>query len=159
MDKKALSVYLRDHLAGSTAARDMLQRAAQASDGAFFARLDEEIAEDQQALQNLIDHLGTEESLIKKAGAWLSEKVTRLKLDDLENPLDRFEFLELLLLGVRGKQALWEALDSGMASDQLPPGMDLGALIERAVSQQKRIEARRLEAFAEFTSLGQASAA
>lgn len=148
----ALSVYLRDHLAGSEAARAMLQRAAEGEDGEFFAELDREIAEDQEALKTLIDHLGSTESLIKKAGAWLSEKMTRLKLDDLKNPLDRFEFLEVLLLGVRGKQALWEALHKGMDPALLPPDWDFPGLIARAHAQLDRIEARRLEAFVQFAS-------
>lgn len=150
MAAEALSIYLRDHLAGSEAARAMLARAAEGSDGAFYATLDREIAEDQEALRGLIAHLGTEESLVKKAGAWLTEKFTRLKLDDLESPLDRFEFLEVLLLGVRGKQALWEALLHGADPAMLPPGLALSALIDRAREQQDRIEARRLEAFSQF---------
>lgn len=128
----------------------MLARAAEGSDGAFYTTLDREIAEDQQALRGLIAHLGTEESLVKKAGAWLTEKFTRLKLDNLESPLDRFEFLEVLLLGVRGKQALWEALLHGADPAMLPPDLALAALIDRAREQLDRIEARRLEAFSQF---------
>jgi hypothetical protein len=152
MNVDALSLYLRDHLAGSEAARAMLQRAAEGEDGPFYAGLDREIAEDQDALKTLIDHLGSSESLIKKAGAWLSEKMTRLKLDDLKDPLDRFEFLEVLLLGVRGKQALWEALQKGLDPALLPPGLDFPELIERAQDQLERIDARRLQAFQQFSS-------
>jgi hypothetical protein len=148
MDVDALSVYLRDHLAGSEAARAMLQRAAEGADGTFYAGLDREIAEDQEVLQRLIAHLGTEESLVKKAGAWITEKFTRLKLDDLDSPLDRLEFLEVLLLGVRGKQALWEGLLHGADPATLPHDLALAALIDRAREQQDRIEARRLSAFA-----------
>lgn len=146
----ALAIYLRDHLAGSEAARAMLKRAVDGSDGAFYSALDQEIAEDQAALENLIAHLGAEESVVKKAGAWLSEKFSRLKLGDLENPLDRFEFLEVLLLGVRGKQALWEALFHHLDPALLPHDLALAALIDRAREQQERIEARRLEAFSQF---------
>jgi hypothetical protein len=150
MDVDALSVYLRDHLAGSEAALAMLKRAASGSDGAFYATLEKEIIEDQQALQGLLDHFGSEESLVKKAGAWISEKLSRVKLDDLENPLDRFELLEVLLLGVRGKQALWEALLHGVDQALLPADLALAALIDRAREQQDRIEARRLAAFSQF---------
>lgn len=152
MDVDALTTYLRDHLAGSEAARAMLQRAAQGDDGAFFAALDREIAEDQEALKSLIDHFGSTESMVKKAGAWLSEKMTRLKLDDLKNPLDRFEMLEVLLLGVRGKRALWEALHKGLKDSQLPESLNLSDLIARARAQQERIETRRLEAFTRFAA-------
>jgi hypothetical protein len=145
MNGDAIAVYLRDHLAGSEAARAMLQRAAE--NDPFFAELDREIAEDQQGLQDLIAHLGAEESLFKKAGAWLSEKFTRLKLDDLNDPLNRLEFLEVLLLGVRGKQALWEAIQEGFGPAAVPSFLDLPALIERARSQQERIEVRRRKAF------------
>lgn len=131
----------------------MLARAAEGTDGAFYAALDSEITEDQEALRSLIAHLGTEESLVKKAGAWLSEKFTRLKLANLESPLHRFEFLEVLLLGVRGKQALWEALLHGADPAMLPPDLALAALVDRAREQQDRIEARRLEAFSQFMVL------
>ena len=157
MDQEALAVYLRDHLAGSEAARDMLQRAARGTDGEFYSGLDREIGEDQQVLQDLIAHLGAGESLLKKAGAWLSEKFTRLKLGDLENSLDRFEFLEVLLLGVRGKQALWEALQAGVDPAALPAAMDLASLIRRARSQQERIETRRLAAFVDCVSAASGS--
>ena len=150
MNIDALTVYLRDHLAGSELARAMLGRVTGGPDGAFFSTLDQEIAEDQDALRRLIEHLGSEESVAKKAVAWLSEKFTRVKLTNPEAPLERFEFLEVLLLGVRGKQALWEALADGLDPAVLPENFPLAHLIERACSQLKSIEERRRQAFREF---------
>lgn len=87
------ATYLRDHHAGSVAAREMLARAieeAPSSEAAeFFTDLDRDIAHDQRQLENLITQLGATESEWKKAGAWIAEKFSRLKIgsEDASDPL------------------------------------------------------------------------
>jgi hypothetical protein len=50
----------------------------------------------------------------------------------------------MLALGIRGKESLWRTLQNcGFAP---PPGADLVRLEQRAVEQQQRVEAKRLEA-------------
>jgi hypothetical protein len=54
--------------------------------------------------------------------------------------------LEILVLGITGKQLLWRALNASLGSSPLLRGADLGKLEERAIDQLERVEARRLEA-------------
>jgi hypothetical protein len=63
-------------------------------------------------LQGLMKHLDIGESRTRKASAWMAEKMTELKLrfDDFRGgPLQLFEALEALSLGIEGKRSLWKA--------------------------------------------------
>lgn len=145
-----VAVYLQDHHAGSVGARELLRAAMEreeSPDKEFCAALDREIAEDQKVLEDLITRAEAEESLPKKAAGWLAEKLSRLKMGGSGDPLPHLEFLESLLLGVRGKLALWEALNSLTEGHALREGLDLGDLIRRANDQLERIEERRVAAF------------
>jgi hypothetical protein len=149
-----LCIYLQDHHAGSVSAREMLARAMSGPkpDQEFFLRLDRDIEEDQAVLEKLINRLGAEESLPKKVGAWVAEKVARLKLGASDNPLSHLEFLEALTLGVQGKRCLWKALDSLPDGHPARQGLDLANLITRAEDQLARIEPLRLESFAKVAA-------
>ena len=151
MSTEALETYLHDHLAGSVAAVEMVERAIEQNRATPFAAaladLVVAIREDQQTLRDLLARLGAGESPLKKAGAWMVEKAGRLKLGDTGGPaLGRFEMLEALGLGIQGKLALWRALQR--VSDRHPElaGLDLRTLELRAREQHDRVEAHRLEA-------------
>src|SRR4051812_5303834 len=125
MSSKSLTIYLNDHLAGSVAALELLDRLCVLQRGTagekLFQMLRAEVQEDQQVLQQILDGVGGKESRVRKAAAWLTEKVgeAKLKLDDPGNgELRMLEALESLSLGIQGKLALWQALDG--LSDQLP---------------------------------------
>ena len=48
---------------------------------------------------------------MKEWGAWLTEKVSRLKLKHgAADGLGTFEALEFLVIGIHGKRALWRAM-------------------------------------------------
>jgi hypothetical protein len=70
-----LTIYLNDHLAGSVAALELVDRLIETYKGKpleqFFRDLRSEIAEDQGELQDLIEKLGEKESPVRKAGYWL----------------------------------------------------------------------------------------
>lgn len=143
----ALSTYLVDHEAGSTAAVQLLQR--KAPDDPFAATLLAEVNEDVATLRAIMAAVGTEPSAVKSAGAWVGEQVSRVKLaagamgDDRIRPLQELEFLQL---GIEGKHALWRAL--GEAQPNLPAlaGFDFPALAARARDQVQRVDERRLAA-------------
>lgn len=149
---EALGTYLNDHLAGSVAAVEMVERAIEENAGTPLAAALREllvaIREDQDVLRRLLARLDVRESQVKKAGAWLAEKAGRLKLGDTgEAALHRLEMLEALALGIQGKLALWRALQR--VADRHPAllaGVDLGALERRAREQHERVEACRVEA-------------
>ena len=117
--------------------------------GQFFIELIVDIRSDQDELRRLMSALEVSESSIRKAGAWMVEKFSRPKLElvsqDGAIELETFQALEGLLLGIRGKEALWRALATVAGSYPQPKGFDFEQLKNRAVDQGERVEAKRLE--------------
>lgn len=151
MSTKALATYLNDHLAGSVAAIELVERVSQAHEGTplgrFFRALGEDIKADQETLRDILKRSGGSESRVKQAGAWLTEKASRLKLGGTdETPLARLEALESLSLGILGKLALWRVLREVAPKHRELVGVDFARLEQRAAAQHDRVEARRLEA-------------
>jgi hypothetical protein len=152
MSSKALSTYLNDHLAGSVAALELLDHLAELHSDPdrkrFFTGLRAEVEEDQSVLQQLIKKVGGEESTVRKAAAWLTEKLGRVKLhlDDPGNgQLRVLEAIEALGLGIQGKLALWRAL--GAVAGRVPQlqGVDYTRLEQRAMQQHQQVEGQRLQ--------------
>ena len=152
MSKEELPVYLNDHLAGSVGALELLDHLIETYKGQpleeFFQNLHDDIHADQETLQDLIERIGEKESAVRKAGAWVAEKVSRAKIrlsDSEKNQLGLMHALEGLVLGITGKRALWTAL--AVAADAVPElrELDYSRLQERATEQCDRVEARRLE--------------
>jgi hypothetical protein len=113
--KNPLAIYLHDHLAGTTCGLDLVDRIrnhfVREDVGRFAARFREDIAADKAELHRLASLFGSTSDVIKDSVAWLSEKVSRIKIsDDDGTGLGLFEALEFLALGVHGKTALWCAL-------------------------------------------------
>ena len=82
---------------------------------------------------------------VKEWGAWLAEKVSRLKLKQSSpESLGTFEALEFLVLGIHGKWVLWRALNAVAASDSRLAGVDFDRLATRAESQRDSVDERRL---------------
>jgi hypothetical protein len=152
VSRDALKTYLNDHLAGSVMAIELAERTIHENEGgpvaARLSPLVKEIREDQTVLSGVIERLGTGESSLKKAGAWLAEKAGRVKLGGTDEPgeLSRLEVLEMLTTGVHGKRALWRALRVVAARHEELRGLNLDLLERRAVEQHDELEAMRLEA-------------
>ena len=144
-----LTIYLNDHLAGSVGALELLDRVIEACEGKplerFFRDLRREIEEDQEQLKELIAKLGASESSVRKAGAWLAEKLSRPKIDLGEGEMGIFLALEALHLGISGKRSLWRALQAGSRTEPKLARLDYSGLETRAIEQCERVEARRLE--------------
>ena len=145
-----LTIYLNDHLAGSVAAVQLVEHLAQASRGTerhdFFTTLRAEIVEDQEVLKRLLSQIGGKESKVRKAAAWLTEKIgeAKLNLDDTGNgQLRLLESLETLGLGIQGKLGLWLALKAAAAPKLRE--LDLPRMERRARDQLERVEAQRLQ--------------
>jgi adenylate cyclase class IV len=147
-----LSDYLNDHLAGSVAALELLDRLVETYAGKplerFFRELRDDIRRDQEQLEELIAKLGLKESAVRKAGAWIAEKFSRPKIDleaDSKSELGLFLALEALVLGITGKRSLWRALDAVSRVVPALARLDYSGLEKRAIDQCERVEARRLE--------------
>lgn len=147
-----LSDYLNDHLAGSVGALELLDRMIEACAGKplerFLRDLRADIDYDQEQLKELIQKLGMSESTVRKAGAWIAEKLTRPKIDLGDGTRDEvgvFLALEALVLGITGKRSLWRALHAASRTVPELARLDYSGLEKRAIDQCERVEARRLE--------------
>ena len=114
---KNLSIYLNDHLAGSTLGVDLAKRIADQNEGtelgAFMSGIALEVDEDRDELKRLMDDLQVDQDRVKMTMAWLSEKAARLKLNGQllgYAKQSRVVELESLSLGIEGKRRLWVAL-------------------------------------------------
>ena len=89
---------------------------------------------------------------VKLVLGWAAEKVGRLKLNGRwlsYSPLSRLMELEVLLLGVTGKLALWRALLQLTPDEPRLDRGELERLIERAAGQLQEVEALRERAVAD----------
>ena len=148
---RLLDIYLQDHHAGATAGVELARRAARANDvepyRSELQAIAAEIEEDVASLEGLMDALGVARDRRKDAAAWVGEKLGRLKRNGTwvsYSPLSRLVELEGLMLGVRGKQALWEALAATQGAS--PVAADVTRLAERADDQRRRLEELRRRA-------------
>lgn len=98
--------------------------------------------EDRASLLRILHAEGVAPSVGKSAGAWLVEKLGRLKPNGhltTYSPLSRLVELEGLASGIEAKKSLWLALQAA--------GVDgLEDLVARASEQRERIEPHRLAA-------------
>ena len=151
MKHEYLETYLNDHLAGSTSAIDLLTRLEE-----DYTTIERDLAEvrhgvqqDQEELKRIMARLQLKESRSRQASGWLAEKVAQLKLkvdDPRSGSLRLLESLEMVVLGIEGKLALWRALSTVAQNDATMQAVDYQRLAQRAQDQQRRIEALRLQA-------------
>jgi hypothetical protein len=152
MANEHLETYLNDHLAGSVVAIELMENLegvyADTPVAEFVAKLRADVEADRQELRGLMERLQISESKTRKASAWLSEKLTELKLrfdDSKRGDLRLFESFEALSLGIEGKKSLWLALS---AAAEVSPGLriaDYERLKQRADEQRDRVETKRIE--------------
>ena len=144
-----LHLYLNDHLAGSVTAIEMIDNviAQHPEDrfGKFFRELRNEIQADQEKLRDLLQKVGAEESTVRKAGAWLAEKLSRAKFGNAADSVELLQAVEALVLGITGKKLLWRALAAVEHNFSALQGMDLRELERRADNQLQRVETLRIE--------------
>jgi hypothetical protein len=148
-----LSIYLNDHLAGSTVGVELAKRAAGSNRGTpigeALSSLAQEIEEDRRELERIMASVGARRSPLKSSLAWVAEKGGRLKLNGRllgYSNLSRLEELEGLRLGVEGKLSLWRTLERIATSAAGISPADLERLIRRAEDQRDRVEELRLAA-------------
>ena len=127
---------------------DRLRRLSSGTDREqLLLLLRQEIEQDQQIVKLLLRSVGGKESKVRKAAAWLTEKVgeAKLQLDDSDNgQFQLLEALEALGLGIQGKLGLWRALSATASQEPEIGKLDLARLEQRARDQFDRVEAQRL---------------
>jgi hypothetical protein len=141
-----LTIYLNDHLAGSTFGLELARRALSANRGnEFEAVLEEltvEIGEDRRELERIFDRLAVPRDRARLTVGWFAEKVGRLKPNGRivgYSPLSRLLELEGLSGGIRAKLDLWRALQEIAPGDPRLDDSQLDRLIGRAESQLHRL--------------------
>ena len=153
MADEQIATYLNDHLAGSVVAIELMEHLEAAHAGTplerFFAELRADVMADRKELEALMSRLGIQESGARKATAWLTEKITEIKLrldDPAGGALRLLEALEALSLGIEGKRGMCLAL---AAAAEVAPGLkaiDYERMKRRAEEQRQRVEEVRLHA-------------
>lgn len=141
-----LAIYLNDHLAGATGGVELARRVSASNRehntfGQPLDRICKEIEEDRATLKQVIDRLGFSQSRVKPAGAWVAEKLGRLKLNGRlrgYSPLSRVLELEGLLIGITGKMALWETLADLGGVERLE--IDFAQMSARAAEQRSAVD-------------------
>jgi hypothetical protein len=153
MSREPLAIYLNDHYAGATLGVELARRTASNNEGNSYgevlAEIAKEIAEDREALADVMKRLSLSRDRLKVTAGWIAEKASRLKPNDEllgYSALARLEELELLSLGVEGKLSMWLALRRTHGEDSRLRGVGLDELIERARSQRRRLERQRRRA-------------
>jgi hypothetical protein len=142
---RLLGIYLNDHLAGATLGVELARRLrtshAEGEFAAPIARLCEEIEADRETLERLVERLGVRSCRLKSSGAWIAEKLGRLKLNGQlrgYSPLSRVVELEGLYLGITGKMQLWKTLER--LADERLGGFEFDRLAERAARQRETVD-------------------
>jgi hypothetical protein len=148
---EALTIYLNDHFAGSVAAVELLDHLLTILPDddrrAVLVAVRKDVEEDQEVLRRILHGVGAHESIIRKAAAWLTEKIglAKLRLDDPHaGELHLLEALEAVGLGVQGKLALWRSLAAQQAQWPELQDLNFALLQQRAEDQHQKIEALRL---------------
>lgn len=150
MDDNLLAIYLNDHLAGATGARELVKRARDSSDGelaTFLERLRVQIDVDRDTLLAVMDCVGAGQDHLKVIGGMLAERLGRLKLNGRllsRSPLSDLVELEALAVGIEGKRGLWMMLGE-LRDPRLDREFDFAALARRAQRQRRQLERWRRE--------------
>lgn len=154
MRSNLLAIYLNDHLAGATAGVELARRVRSSNEadpelGEPLRQLCAEIEADRVILERVMAAFEVKRNPVKPIGAWLGEKLGRLKPNGSlwgYSPLSRMLELELLVIGITGKMRMWRVLEQ--AYGETVPGVDFDQLALRAASQRQRVEELHLLAAA-----------
>ncbi|MBT2392049.1 hypothetical protein J7E87_22095 [Streptomyces sp. ISL-1] len=147
MHRQALAIYLNDHLAGATSGVELSRRIARAHRSSARAgemqRLAEDIAQDRQALLEVMDSLEIPPRRYKIYAGWTAEKVARLKPNGRvvrRSGLSSLIELETLRLGIQGKHQLWQALTQVARESNRLDTSRLQDLMDRATNQMATVD-------------------
>ena len=145
----ALAAYLREHLIGSDAAIDVVERLrlthAGSQEGRLFASLFDEFREEREVVRLLLEQVGASPLPLRHlAGQASGAALMRANGGERERgELSLFRTLESLAIGVQGKRCMWRALESLLGDQPIPSARSLGGLEAMAVRQWEAIEERR----------------
>jgi hypothetical protein len=161
--RRRLRTYLRDHHAGAVAGNAMAERCLGNNRGTGYesalAALQTDIEEDCMALEQIMAMLEVSTAPAKDLSARVAEFIGRFKINGQVlrySPSSRVVELEALILGITGKQQLWQSLSVVAVVDEevgvCVDVAELDALLQRASHQLARAtELHRLATTEAFT--------
>lgn len=151
MKDRYLSIYLNDHLAMFVAAQELVSRSLQSNQGSDFGRLLETILDsteqERKAVESLMAEQGVVENRTKSGGAWLAERVGRLKMNgELTgySDLSRLVETEGIGLALEARRMFWDTICRLGIS--LVRGMQTRSVARRAEQQMDALETHRIQA-------------
>jgi hypothetical protein len=144
----ALSTYLREHLSGSDAATQIVERLrrtrAGTEDGRLFGTLFQEFQDERDVVRAVLASLGASDQSPKRLVANASAALIKLTAGGEPGELSWFRTLEALSIGVQGKRCMWRALQQLHLGPPAPGHNRFAELESLAVRQWEMIERRRL---------------
>jgi hypothetical protein len=144
--RASLIAYLKEHLAGSDVAIEIVERLrrthAGSAEGRLFASLYEDFQEERRVVYVLLANLGATGFSTGRLAAQAATAMGRT-LSDGDGDFALFHTLEALAIGVQGKRCLWRALQPIEMSLPLPGPRTIAGLESMAVRQWEAIEERR----------------
>ncbi|MDX6283122.1 MAG: hypothetical protein QOH03_4193 [Kribbellaceae bacterium] len=151
IDEARLATYLQDHYAGSSAGIELFKRAAdQQTDPVVrtaLAKMVQEVEEERTALERYLAAVGAKPDQLKNAGAWMAEKLARLKPNGellRRSPLSDLIELEALRVAVEGKAAGFRLLRSLADEEPHFDAAELDSLLSQVAQQIEDLEALRM---------------
>jgi len=151
IDEARLGTYLQDHYAGSSAGIELFRRAAdQQSDPVTrtaLAKMVQEVEEERTALERYLAAVGAKPDPLKNAGAWMVEKLSRLKPNGeliRRSPLSDVIELEALRIAVEGKAAGFRVLRRLADDEPHFDAAELDGLLVQVAQQVEDLEALRI---------------
>ncbi len=153
---RLLHLYLRDHFAGATGGLELAKRIAgshrHGSSGSDLAQFARDVADDRDALAQIMTAVGAHPDPVKAVLAIAGERLGRFKLNGSivrRSPLSNVMEFELMRLGVEGKASAWRALREIADQDDRLDQAQLDRLVERAEDQAALLETLRIAAAAD----------
>ncbi|GAA0941704.1 hypothetical protein GCM10009554_33560 [Kribbella koreensis] len=151
IDESRLATYLQDHYAGSAAGIELFKRAAdQQTDPVVrtaLAKMVQEVEEERTALERYLAAVGAKPDQLKNAGAWMAEKLSRLKPNGellRRSPLSDLVELETLRIAVEGKAAGFRTLRALADEEPHFDAAELDSLLTQVAQQIEDLEALRM---------------
>jgi hypothetical protein len=145
MSNKYLGIYLNDHLAMFSANHELVERSLASNEGSDLGKALRELLasleEDRRTLESLMAEREVTPSRVKEAGAWLAERVGRLKLNGQitgYSPLSRLVEVEGIGLALEAKRAFWSTLSE--VGIQQAGGADTAELAARTKEWIDRLQ-------------------
>lgn len=145
IERRLIGIYLEDHWAGATGGVELARRLQTSNRDTEWdqdlRKVRAEVEEDRDTLRAVMAALDVRRNLPKAYGAWVFEKVGRLKLNGrltCYSPLSRLVELEMLMIGITGKQGMWNSLRRADRSEL--QGFDFDALARRAEAQREVVK-------------------